>query len=827
MDQKLFQFRSASIYDSKGNFISVIKEKGVGVVAKSGLSPPQYRLSAPKISLESDSIFVVKIPFGDLNSNTVFVYKLNFNDFLSELSTYIPLQTNEFLGVEIDNSGAIFQKEFTQDLQKSFDLNEGGNVSTNSHLVNIHGTSFNFKIVSLKLFVSDESLNYLVPIWILSLILIIAGLFVLIFEIRHRRVADGQLNTTKEALRRIIHLLPLGIIVCGKNSRIVMANKSVLSFLEFDSEDHLIGERYVVDRLLRKKRDFVNEGEIGSSTKVTFTNSESNSSVVHIERIPFFVANETWEFILFLDHSSSVSSNVFIDGGAAAKTTFIANISHELRTPLNGIIGMSDLLSGSDALHPEDKEYVQIINRSGNMLLALVNDILDFSKIEAGKLEIESIPIDLEEEVRETIRAFAPKMKEKKLDFILEKDILLPSDYLGDPIRIKQVFNNLLSNAIKFTERGKIIFQISETKLINGNDALLFVVKDSGIGIKKEKLELIFNPFYQTDESTTRKYGGTGLGTSITKRLVNLMGGTIWAKSPSDLGLELGTRGAEFYFTLPLHSKISIKKDVDISRVTEYSKIKAIIITDESYQVSTMISNLEALKIKYTIMSPSQETIDFLRTSGKFNLMIVDHRSDMNGLDFLQELYNHNLSRNFFVLLQSSDNVPTNMNYGKKLGVDIYLLKPVKFSVFNDFLLRKFSNLKEVTPMLENILPDYLKILIAEDNRLNQRVLQGIFGRLGYSITIVNNGNELLDEVKRDHYDIIFLDIYMPELDGFQTAESLRKMGINIPLIAMTASSELSTKQHAEIVGFNDFISKPIKMEDVNRTIIKWSRKKQ
>jgi len=647
---------------------------------------------------------------------------------------------------------------------------------------------------------------------------------VVAFYIYMRKSIHAEKHTKKnlEALRKMIYYLPAGIVLINNKNRITQVNRAFMKLFDFEDEDLLIGhpisEQLIFSNL--KMHDKVKYSEY--SYKYIMRDSNNTETLLLNEKIPFFLKEN--RFLIDVYTEIPVFDNAhLIPEKLTAQSAFITNISHELRTPLNGIIGMTDLLSQSH-LPTAEKEMLGILKRSDDTLLLLINDILDFSKIESGKFDIESIPFNLRSELEDTIQSFLPQARERHLNLTWHFPVPLPDDFVGDPMRFRQVMNNLLSNALKFTEKGKVHILVTRTKLLNGNPALLFSIKDTGIGIPKEKQRLIFTSFYQADETTTRRYGGTGLGTTISKELVNLMGGDIWVSSPSDLSTDSQFPGSEFCFTLPLRTRHMVKS-INVKEIKDYSQIKALIITDNALQVPTISRNFVALKISFKVLPPTQETIDLLRTSSKYQLLIIDNRPDFNGTDFLQTIFNHQLQKNFIILFQSSDTQKSNTMLVKRLGADAYLRKPVQLVVLRELLKKHFPGIVEKSTMSAKDWPDEMRILVAEDNKLNQRVAQNLFNKIGLSIELANNGLEAVQKATESAYDIIFMDIFMPEMDGITAVKELKKKGIVVPIVAMTASTDDAEQSRAFEAGMDDYISKPVKADDLLRMLTKWCAK--
>ncbi|MCU4176221.1 response regulator [Carboxylicivirga sp. N1Y90] len=654
-----------------------------------------------------------------------------------------------------------------------------------------------------------------ISLFVITLIIVLFS-----FYIRRQSEDEKSLKKSEEALRKIVYYLPVGVVLFDKSSRIRQVNKAALKLFAFDDEDQLIGRKATDQILFENKTRLQKTSYSSESNKYILTNKNGEESVVLNESIPFYLLREEYQLQVFVEVSNLEKERKTEEIANKAKSTFIANMSHELRTPLNSMIGMTDILMTSD-LKSDDRNLLTVVKRSADTLLLLINDILDFSKIEAGRFEIESIPFNLKEEVEQTINMFMPKAEERNLELKWVSEMELPENFIGDPIRFRQVLNNLLSNAIKFTEFGKVILSIKEVRGLNGSPAVSFKLEDTGIGVKKEKLRSIFNSFSQADESITRKYGGTGLGVTISKQLVNLMGGEIGVKSPSDISEHPDYPGAEFSFTLPYRTK-TYQKRYNFNHIVALNMVKAFIISDEPLQVRVLMKNLSSMHIDYKILPPSNESIDIIRTDDTHQLLIIDHRPDFNGLAFLQELHNHKLHKRLPIIMQSSDFEPSNTSVAKQLGADVYFRKPVNYSSLKEFILKFFPQVEEKKAILEQHKPNELKVLVAEDNILNQRLAKNLFKKIGHNIDVARNGEDAVIAMKDKRYDIVFMDVFMPGMDGVAAMKEIKKMGLACPVIAMTASVDDADRQVVMDAGMDDFITKPTNVDDLSRMLEKW-----
>ena len=831
--------RQLDVFDTKGNYYSLTKDPNGNYITGFGkkLQIEDFKASV-KIQPDKNLIVYSQPLLGDTHIFGYVRFSLDLNLFYSDIFRNFLVEGHQFQWVitpqneivysplpnfEPGDINTSFADRFSESSRTIHFLESDGEkikVMSVSKKFNTDGARFILVFsMPLKPITSSIIKNYFLVALITLIVILLIVLAFYQYIIKSRK-SEKRLNQSEDALHKILHYLPIGVVLTDNENQIKLVNNVALKIFDCEDEDVLVGQK-ASDKVLFDRIKLIQIVEVTeSSNKYIINAGNENQQVVVSEKITFFNQNVRYNIQFFIEVSTPELTKTKTTTHNA-KTTFIANISHEIRTPLNGIIGMTDIVLANNNLQDSDQEMLKVVKRSADTLLALINDILDFSKIEAGKLEVESIPIDIESEINHTIRSFKTIASERNILLLTDIRTELPKDFMCDPLRLRQVLNNLMGNAVKFTMEGSIQLSVAKTTAINGSPALAFTISDTGVGIRKEKLKTIFNSFAQEDESTTRKFGGTGLGTSISKNLVGLMGGEIWANSPSAISTNPEYPGAEFSFTLPFVTKHT-PKELDFSYVLSWAQINALVVTDESLQVQNIIKNLMALGINHRVMAPSQETIVLLKNQPNIQLIIIDQRPDFNGLDFLQQLFNHDLHNSFVVLMQSSDYEKMNTNIGKKLGADIYLRKPVRLNTLRQFILRHFPSIKSQNSLAGKVVPDNIKILVAEDNLFNQRVAQNLFKKIGYEIDLANNGKEAVEKFKQNKYHIIFMDLMMPELDGFDATKELKCYNESCPIIAMTANNDDRQRELAFKSGMDDFIAKPAQKEEITRMIIKW-----
>ena len=660
------------------------------------------------------------------------------------------------------------------------------------------------------------------------------GTFGISRDVSEQRRAEQELARERDLLKTIINNVPDLIYVKDRAGRFVTANASLIRLFKLASPEELLGKtdydfsppelacNYVTDdqNVMRSGEPLLDREESHQSedgrpfwlltTKVPLRNAEGE--VIGVVGIGHDITERKKA------EAEIVAAKEVADRANLAKSDFLANMSHEIRTPMNAIIGMTDLVLDTK-LEPNQRNFLSMVQESGEALLSVINDILDFSKIEAGKLDVDQHVFELRESLGDTMKTLGLKAHAKRLELAFRIDPRVPRYVIGDSGRIRQIIVNLVGNAIKFTEAGEVVVEVELIGSTEQELVLEVIVRDTGIGIPTGKCQTIFDEFQQADTSTTRRYGGTGLGLAISSRLVELMGGSIVVDSREGVG-------STFSFSICLKPAPDDTETQSGRGVVYVGGTRVLVVDDNATNrriLEEVLSNWGMIPV---LAESGEEALDLLRSSRQtedpLKLVISDvNMPEMSGYDFAEKVRRDpTISQTPIIMLTSGGREGDDL-VREELGIAERLLKPVKQSELFDAIVRTLGvNAPEDEDEHGKFLGDaslgQLRILLAEDNLVNQKLAVGVLSRFGHQVTVVGDGQSAFDALEHDDFDVVLMDVQMPVVDGLVATEMIRgreqEGQSHIPIIAMTAHAMQGDREKCLAAGMDEYIPKPIRI---------------
>jgi len=668
----------------------------------------------------------------------------------------------------------------------------------------------------------------------------IVGTFGISRDITRRKQIERALEESVSLVRATLEATADGILVVDRKGRVVSYNQRFLDLWRIPAtlaaaKDEPALLRHVAEQLPDSERfrqgveSVYQSPDRETSDTLEFRDGRVFERTSRPQRVGSEILGTVWSFRDITERkvaeAALLGAKEEAEAASRTKSEFLANMSHEIRTPMNGVIGMNGLLLDTD-LTAEQREYAETARRSGETLLTIINDILDFSKIEAGKLQIESLVFDLRSVIEEVNEMLAPKAEEKKLDLILQYPPSVPRHFIGDGGRIRQVVTNLVGNAIKFTPAGHVMVQVDCVSQESGTAQMQVAVTDTGIGIAEDKLHHLFEQFNQLDGSTTRQYGGTGLGLAISKRLVTLMGGSIHVRSRRD-------EGSRFDFTLPL--RLDSQPHAAPVPAEELSGLRVLVVDDHEVNRRLLHEQLAGWGMRDGSCASAEEATRALMAArledDPYRIAILDYQ--MPGIDGgrLAEMMKEDpATRDTVVIMLTS--VSKSGLARRCSACDAWLTKPVRQSQLLQTIATAWAKRKGTleqpparTAVVRRIVPGpsgHIRTLVAEDNAVNQRVAVRMLQKLGLRADVAANGREAVNLYGMLHYDLIFMDCQMPEMDGYEAARAIRRRedgDRHTVIIAMTAEAMAGARERCLDAGMDDYIAKPVRMEDLSEIL--------
>jgi PAS domain S-box-containing protein len=652
----------------------------------------------------------------------------------------------------------------------------------------------------------------------------LTGTIAVFTDLSDRKAAENELLRQKQYFETLFQHNPIAIVALDNNYNVQACNPAFTELFGYFKEDILgkgIDPLIVPENIRETAQEYTDHVGKGQIIHAVVRRQRKDGTRLDVELfgVPVIV-NQQQVGVLALYHNITelIKARKDAESAAQAKSDFLANMSHEIRTPLNAIIGMTGLLLDTP-INLEQRDFINTVRHSGDTLLALINDILDFSKIEAGKMLLENQPFYLASCVESALDLVAPRAAEKGIDLVFVPQEDLPMRWNGDVTRLRQVLVNLLGNAVKFTEKGEVVVYVTANHLQATQYELHFAVRDTGIGIPQDRLNQLFSAFTQVDASTSRKYGGTGLGLAISKHLVSLMGGKIWVESEEGAG-------STFHFAIRSESApVTGKMGINVSQPSLAGR-KLLIVDDNATNRLILTRQSQSWGMLPFEAASAKEALRILEQKPKFDAAILDMQMpEMDGLHLAQKIQqNKETALLPLIMLTSLGRRPED---SEKANFAAYLTKPIKSNLLYETLLDIFEHTTRPRQKGGDTRPLFdpqmgirhpLRILLAEDNLVNQKVACSILDRLNYRVDLAANGIEVIECLQRQDYDVILMDMQMPEMDGEEAAQRIRQEWPpekQPRIIAMTANALEGDREHYLAIGMDFYVSKPVRVEDL------------
>jgi len=644
-----------------------------------------------------------------------------------------------------------------------------------------------------------------------------------------RQAALEEVSRERQYFKMLVESSPDAIAILDSREKVQVINPAFTEMFGYTLEEIFnknLDDMINTPETLAQAKSLTRQVKEGETIRIISKRRSKTGKIIDVDisGVPIMVnGKQVGDFGIYHNITDLIEAKQNAEASAKAKADFLANMSHEIRTPLNAVIGMTNLLMDT-RLDATQVDFVETIRTSGEDLLTIINDILDFSKIEAGKLDIESTPFDLGDCIESALQLLSPRASEKGLEMLYLIDQNVPSTIISDPTRLRQIIVNLLGNALKFTERGEIFLHVDAKPLTDDDFEIHVSVADTGIGISEEARGRIFQSFSQADTSTTRKFGGTGLGLSISKRLAENMGGTMWYES------ELG-KGSTFHFTIKARLAENLHKQI-VSDGLAISQGKTILVVDDNDRNRLILEKqLQSWQMNCIPASSGFQALEILRRINTVDAAIIDMQMpEMDGLMLARSIREIAAFKKLPLVLLSSLGRQENVKEDRSL-FSAQLSKPVRPSFLYETLLSLFANRPIVVRDNPQFTSDIdqqmglkhpLRILLADDNVVNQKVAIRMLERIGYRADLAGNGLEVLQAVERQTYDLILMDVQMPEMDGLETSRQLHK---RIPkerlprIIAMTAHALQGDRERFLAEGMDDYLSKPVQLNELVKAL--------
>jgi signal transduction histidine kinase/CheY-like chemotaxis protein len=660
--------------------------------------------------------------------------------------------------------------------------------------------------------------------------LILIQVIIMIFwrYINYQKSETRRLGESEKMLFTLIEEMPIGVIIHNRQREIIKANKVAASQYAYPGEEEMRGKIFPEASLTEVNEYFAkNLGDAFNPEQFIIIKKEIGEIVLYRNSIPVVFMGDEATMEILIDVTMLESARKQEAKANVAKSEFLARMSYEIRTPLNGIIGMTDILNKND-LSTEIREIVRLLRRSTEVLLNIINDILDFSKIETGKMILDEIPFNLRDEISYCSDLAKTAIAGKPIVFTSTVDEDIPTGIIADPFRLRQVLTNLINHSASNTEEGEIQLFCRLNSNNNGIIILGFELLDTGFAFDKPTLKKIFGEFINVESKAVKSNDESGFGTILSRQLIEIMGGELNAESPSGIAGDNGTR---IRFTIHAYSNERIVKNISQENIRSVKDIKTLVITGQQNRDEEILTSLHKIGLSISVTSFQKSTAVQIKANlnlkdDRYSMIIITDDAEFSGFDVARTIWENNLSGSVVMLLISSNDQKGNYMKCITMGIDHYIVKPYDTAELLDTVRNSFPYIESGASSIDmsNAQND-LRIMVVEDNKMNQKVIVTMLKSLGYTCDVTDDGYAGYQQAKSKKYDLIFMDLIMPEMNGFDSARKILTVDKEVLIVAFTADNMPDAKRKAELSGIKEFIAKPVRIEDLKKLFTQYFKK--
>ncbi|MCA1757341.1 MAG: response regulator [Bacteroidales bacterium] len=664
---------------------------------------------------------------------------------------------------------------------------------------------------------------------IVTLTLVLVHLIIIFFRryIRRQNRTETTLKSSEQTMIDLIERLPVGVIITTSSKEVIRANSSAASMFSYNTQEEMKGKLMPENLHSGEGLYFAeNLGQGSEGSQFMVIEKEGADMILYRKEIPVNYLDEKALMIVLIDVTLLEVARKQEARANEAKSEFLARMSHEIRTPLNGIIGMTDILSGMNN-RPEVSAVVNLIKNSSDLLMRIINDLLDFSRIESGKLMLDEIPFDARKEIAYCVDV-AGTLLNDDVTIKWAVDDNVSGSLVGDPFRLRQALTNLLITSVEHTSKGVIDLKCTAEEESHGVIKLIFDLRDTGAGYSSNLFKRLFGDYLTTETKSINEYEGKGLTGLISRQIIEMMGGTLEPSTPSGLSDNPETPGARFHFYVKVYSNVKQEKNDGASEITKYSEIKTLVVSGTRHRDEELMDALHKFGLSAYVTSWQNQTISMVKANlqnrqERYRMVVILDTPDFDGFEVARELWESNLYSEFMILMVSSNDKRGNYSRSIRYGVDEYLVQPFHLSELFNMIQNHYHGIEVPAFLIPGeLMRKDLRILVAEDNVINQKVALTLFRGLGYEADIAANGREAVEKCRLSKYDIVFMDLIMPVMDGFDAASAIIGEDADIIVVALTADGSGEAVRKAELCGMHHFVSKPVRQEDIKKILLRF-----